>query len=642
MIPIKVDLIPVGRRNRPGYKLTPKYITIHDTANPGKGADAAAHAAYVKGSAAASIPSSWHFTVDDKVIYQHLPLTENGWHCGDGTNGPGNRQSIGVEICENSDGNRAQAEANAAWLTAKLLRDYGLVIGAVKQHYDWSGKNCPNVLRGRKNGWAGFLAAVEEHLDVGDKQDRLIAFTFDDFNPSDYLLAYPALKALGVRGTSYAHTGPIDARGWAGAREMAADGWDRQCHTVTHPDLTKLSDAQIRAELEGVNAAFVNNGLPMPQHHAYPSGHYDQRVIDIVKQYRKTGRSTRADTYDGINRDTLSWYDLHPIGSDVQNDDEYAYWCDRINQAYSNNRIVITIHHGVCAADEPNPTRIMTRENYLRRMVEYALQKGFRVVTISELYRLLTGEDGTPITGPPQATVAQAQAWAAKMGAHQRFISIAPLYWHYGQLTGIRPEVLYTQSAKETAYGRYGGAVTPDMYNWCGVKTANATGDRREDHQSFATPDDGVRAHFNHMSAYVGLKPVGTPHPRYYVVQGMAWAGTVRDVEELGGKWAPSASYGQDIVKMLAGLLATPAPVEPSPEPEPEPELPEEPPVEPEPVEPEPEEPEPVPEPTPEPEPIPEPPPEEPIEEEPAPVELPIMAIIRWLVRVVKALFRRS
>lgn len=161
---ITQSLIPVGKKNRPGYKLTPKYITIHDTANPGKGADAAAHAAYVKGSAAASIPSSWHFTVDDKVIYQHLPLTENGWHCGDGTNGPGNRQSIGIEICENKDGNRAQAEANAAWLTAKLLRDYGLKIGAVKQHYDWSGKNCPRVLRGRAGGWTGFLAAVEKHL----------------------------------------------------------------------------------------------------------------------------------------------------------------------------------------------------------------------------------------------------------------------------------------------------------------------------------------------------------------------------------------------------------------------------------------------------------------------------------------------
>jgi N-acetylmuramoyl-L-alanine amidase len=168
MVQIIQDLIPKGRRNRPGYKLNPRYVTIHDTANPGAGANAKAHAAYLKGAAAAAIPASWHFTVDDKVIYQHLPLSENGWHAGDGTNGTGNRQSIGIEICENRDGNRAAAEANAAWLVAKLLKDHGLGLDRVKQHYDWSGKNCPRVLRGRKDGWKNFLAAVESHLKAGD------------------------------------------------------------------------------------------------------------------------------------------------------------------------------------------------------------------------------------------------------------------------------------------------------------------------------------------------------------------------------------------------------------------------------------------------------------------------------------------
>ncbi len=162
------DFIPSGRRNRPGYKLEPRYITIHDTANTQAGADARAHANYVKSDAAAAIPASWHFTVDDSVIIQHLPLNENGWHAGDGASGTGNRQSIGIEICENKDGDRAQAEANAAWLVAKLLKDHGLSIDRVRQHYDWSGKNCPRVLRGRPGGWQGFLAAVESHLKAGD------------------------------------------------------------------------------------------------------------------------------------------------------------------------------------------------------------------------------------------------------------------------------------------------------------------------------------------------------------------------------------------------------------------------------------------------------------------------------------------
>jgi len=173
------DFIPKGRRNRPGYKLVPRYITIHDTANTNVGADAMTHARYLKSNAAAAIPASWHFTVDDRVIVQHLPLNENGWHAGDGANGPGNRQSIGIEICENRDGNRALAERNAAWLVAKLLKDYGLGLDRVKQHYDWSGKNCPRVLRGRKGGWQGFLAAVESHLKTEAEITRPIGIYVD-------------------------------------------------------------------------------------------------------------------------------------------------------------------------------------------------------------------------------------------------------------------------------------------------------------------------------------------------------------------------------------------------------------------------------------------------------------------------------
>ena len=108
-IKIIQDFIPKGRKNRPGYPMTPKYITIHETGSFGKGANAKAHAKYIKSDDAANRPASWHFTVDDTEIYQHLPLNENGWHAGDGESGIGNRQSIGIEICVNSDGNFEKA-----------------------------------------------------------------------------------------------------------------------------------------------------------------------------------------------------------------------------------------------------------------------------------------------------------------------------------------------------------------------------------------------------------------------------------------------------------------------------------------------------------------------------------------------------
>jgi len=162
-----------------------------------------------------------------------------------------------------------------------------------------------------------------------------------------------------------------------------------------------------------------------------------------------------------------------------------------------------------------------------------------------------TGETNTVIVASPKVSKTDALKWAKDKNAHQRFIEIASLYWEYGEKTGIRPEVLYAQSALETGFGHYGGIVPPEYNNWAGIKKADTSGNEPEDHEQFATPEDGVRAHFNHMSAYVGLPPIGEPHGRYYLVKRFSWAGTIEVLEELSGKWAPSPAYHQRIVAML-------------------------------------------------------------------------------------------
>jgi N-acetylmuramoyl-L-alanine amidase len=155
------DLIPAGKRNRPGLKLDgPRFITVHDTGNPNRGANAKAHGNYLRGTAA-SIPASWHFTVDSNEVRQHLPLDEVAWHAGDGNNGPGNRTSIAIEICENADGDRARAERSTQELVADLLRQFNLTFEAVVPHKKWSGKNCPRLLLPR---WDAFVAGIRELL----------------------------------------------------------------------------------------------------------------------------------------------------------------------------------------------------------------------------------------------------------------------------------------------------------------------------------------------------------------------------------------------------------------------------------------------------------------------------------------------
>lgn len=161
-IPILKKITEFNDFVRPGNTLKPLYITIHNAANTSVGADAEAHANLQYNNSISAVDYvSWHFSVDDGEIYQSIPLNEVAWHAGDGDFGPGNRSSIAIEICENSDGDYEKAESNAAYLTAQLLHDYSLPISAVKAHKDFSGKNCPARILGKSDGWNKFISKVQ-------------------------------------------------------------------------------------------------------------------------------------------------------------------------------------------------------------------------------------------------------------------------------------------------------------------------------------------------------------------------------------------------------------------------------------------------------------------------------------------------
>ena len=172
------DYIPAGRRNRPmtnpssslyRKKMQPKYITIH---NANSRAPAARLHEYVKSTGAAGRPASWHFSIDEKDCYQALPTSEVGWHAGDNL-GPGNTTTIGIEICDYamylSPQNRGlfwEAVKHTARLCVHLIQTEPTLYPypqVLKQHHNWSGKNCPSWLRA--NGWSEFVRLVGEYLE---------------------------------------------------------------------------------------------------------------------------------------------------------------------------------------------------------------------------------------------------------------------------------------------------------------------------------------------------------------------------------------------------------------------------------------------------------------------------------------------
>jgi N-acetylmuramoyl-L-alanine amidase CwlA len=158
------DFIPVGNSNRPGRKLTLTGITIHNTDNRDKGANAAAHAKYQKGADARKRQVSWHFTVDDKSVYQSLPINEVGWHA---HSAKGNATTIGIEICMNVGLNVDAAYKRAALLVAVLAFQNKVKFpkGIFQHHYWYPQKDCPTVLRNKPNGWSNFVDQIKTALD---------------------------------------------------------------------------------------------------------------------------------------------------------------------------------------------------------------------------------------------------------------------------------------------------------------------------------------------------------------------------------------------------------------------------------------------------------------------------------------------
>jgi len=156
---LKVDMVPSGYHGRKVVRhMTPRYITIHSTQN--YSADASRHSLALKRGALRSPKRRggnrigyliWHFTTDDKMAIQHMPTSEQGEHAD--FDGPGNRYSIGIEMCEERGSNLSVTVDRTAKLVAILMKRHGISIHRVVPHYHWpragknpEHKNCPHFL----------------------------------------------------------------------------------------------------------------------------------------------------------------------------------------------------------------------------------------------------------------------------------------------------------------------------------------------------------------------------------------------------------------------------------------------------------------------------------------------------------------
>ena len=126
------------------------YITIHNTGNNSLGANAYANAKFLSTASGVSI----HYVVDQgSTIYRVCPENSTAWHAGNTTSGlySGNSYAIGIEMCQNQGNDMFLTWHRTCKLLPQIISRWSSMrskgLGSVKQHYNFSYKNCPQELR---------------------------------------------------------------------------------------------------------------------------------------------------------------------------------------------------------------------------------------------------------------------------------------------------------------------------------------------------------------------------------------------------------------------------------------------------------------------------------------------------------------
>lgn len=130
------------------------------------------------------------------------------------------------------------------------------------------------------------------------------------------------------------------------------------------------------------------------------------------------------------------------------------------------------------------------------------------------------------------------------------------LYYDEAAAEGVRPEVAFAQTMKETGFLQYGGDASIEQFNFAGIGT---TGNGVPGN-SYPDVQTGIRAQIQHLKAYATSDSLNQKcvDDRYeYVKKGSApyvqWLGQQENPEGLG--WATGENYGYDIVGMIEDMM---------------------------------------------------------------------------------------
>jgi peptidoglycan/xylan/chitin deacetylase (PgdA/CDA1 family) len=163
---------------------------------------------------------------------------------------------------------------------------------------------------------------------------KSLVITIDDGYESVYREAFPILQEHGMTATVFVTTGDRPGRdsserlppfegqpmmSWSELGEIVDAGFAIGAHTLTHPDLTRLSESEAEAEIVGAKAILENRLGVSVRSFAYPRGKYDQQAREIAARHYscacsdRLGFVTRASDDYALERVEMYYFSRRPV-----------------------------------------------------------------------------------------------------------------------------------------------------------------------------------------------------------------------------------------------------------------------------------------------------------------------------------------
>jgi peptidoglycan/xylan/chitin deacetylase (PgdA/CDA1 family) len=142
----------------------------------------------------------------------------------------------------------------------------------------------------QENGYESItLNDLALYLTVGQPlPPKPVILTFDDGYADVYTHAFPLLQRFGFTGTFFLISSPIDAHNpdfvsWDQVTEMHAAGMKFEPHSYDHPDMRNRGQNFVVFQIVAPQQAIEARTGETCRFFGYPSGRYDQFVIDVLR-----------------------------------------------------------------------------------------------------------------------------------------------------------------------------------------------------------------------------------------------------------------------------------------------------------------------------------------------------------------------